>query len=204
MKSMILAAAVLFTSLAMTAQTNTDVVHQDGLFAQALAFTGGTSIDLNVSRGTDASGQAETFLFFDTFQQTSDGFVDTFASGQIPDGSLQGDDPTHLVLDVDTSQLTNFISSSCTFSFITFTETCGPAASGLIHLEWRQTRATTTHTSLDMQQTFFQFRTSTHQISDSASAALSGSFFGLDPSTGGGEVGVNHGSTIEIDRFPHH
>ncbi|HLK08691.1 MAG TPA: hypothetical protein VKV30_12130 [Candidatus Angelobacter sp.] len=44
MKSMILAAAVLFTSLTMTAQTNTDVVHQDGLFAQALAFTGGTSI----------------------------------------------------------------------------------------------------------------------------------------------------------------
>ena len=204
MKTMILAAAVLFTSLTMRAQTNTSVVHQDGLFAQALAFTGGTSIDLNVSRGTDASGQAETFLFFDTFQQTSDGIIDTFASGQIPDGSLQGDDPAHVVLDVETSQLTNFISTTCTFSFVTFTETCGPSPVGLIHVEWRQVRATTTHTSLDMQQTFFQFRTSTHQVSDSASAALSGSFFGLDPSDGGGEVGVNHGSTIEIDRFPRH
>jgi len=204
MKSMVVAAAVLFTSLSITAQTNTSIVHQDGIFAQALAFTGGTSIDLNVSRGTDASGQAETFLFFDIFQQTSDGIIDTFASGQIPDGSLQGDDPAHVVLDVDTSQLTNFISSSCMFSFITFTETCGPAPAGLIHLEWRQIRATTTHTSLGMQQTFFQFRTSTHQVSDSASAALSGSIFGFDPSDGGGEVGVNHGSTIEIDRFPGH
>ena len=119
MKSMVVAAAVLFTSLSITAQTNTSIVHQDGIFAQALAFTGGTSIDLNVSRGTEASGHAETFLFFDIFQQTSDGIIDTFASGQIPDGSLQGDDPAHVVLDVDTSQLTNFISSSCTFSFLT-------------------------------------------------------------------------------------
>ena len=204
MKSITVAAAVLLTSLAMMAQTSTDVVHQDGLTAQALAFTGGTSIDLNVSRGTDTSGQVETFLFFDTFQQTSDGFIDTFASGQIPDASLQGHDPAHVVLDVDTSQLTNFISSSCTFSFVTFTQTCGPAQTGLIHLEWRQVRATTTHTSLDMQQTFFQVRINTHQVSDTASAALSGSFFGLDPSSGGGEVGVNHGSTIEIDRFPRH
>jgi hypothetical protein len=204
MKSIILAAAVLFTWLPMAAQTNTDVVHQDGLFAQALAFSGGTSIDLNVSRGTDASGQTETFLFFDSFQQTADGFTDTFASGQIPDGSLQGDDPARVLLDVDTSQLTNFISSSCTFSFITFTETCGPAPAGLIHLQWRQIRATTTHTNLDMQQNFFQFRITTHQVSDTASAALSGSIFGLDPSSGGGEIGVNHGSSIEIDRFPRH
>jgi hypothetical protein len=181
MKFTILAAAALFTSLSMTAQTNTDVVHQDGLFAQALAFTGGTSINLNVSRGTNASGRAETFLFFDTFQQTSDSFIDTFASGQIPDGALQGDDPAHVVLGVDTSQLTNFTSSSCTFSFVTFTQTCGPAPTGLIHLEWRQVRATTTHTSLDMQQTFFQFRITTHQVSDTASAALTGSIFGLGP-----------------------
>jgi len=198
MKSMILAAAVLLISLPMMAQNNVTVVHQDGLFAQALAFSGGTSIDLNVSRGSEASGQAETFLFFDSFQSTPDSFIQTFASGQIPDGSLQGDDPAHVVFDVDTSQLTNFSSTTCTFSFVTFTQTCGPSPAGLIHVEWRQTQASTTHTNSDIKQTFFLGQIHTHQVSDTASTTLTGSFFGLDMSSGGGEVGVNHGSTIEI------
>ncbi|HEV8493270.1 MAG TPA: hypothetical protein VGR76_13420, partial [Candidatus Angelobacter sp.] len=191
MKSIILAATVLFTSLSMMAQNNGPVViHSNGPFAQAFAIIEGTSIDLSVSRGTGASGQLNTFLFFDIVQPTADGFIDTFASGEIPNSSLQGDDPAHMVLDVDTSQLTNFISSTCTISFTDSTPTCGPGtASGLIHLEWRKANLFTTHTSTDMQQTFFQTRINSHQVTDAAFTTLTGSFFGQDVTNGSGLAG---------------
>jgi hypothetical protein len=184
----------------MVAQNNgTVVVHSNGPFAQAFVIIDATSIDVSVSRGTSASGGFNTFLFFDIVQQTADGFIDTFASGEIPNSSLQGDDPAHMVLDVDTSQLTNFISSTCTITATTLT--CVPGTpSGLIHLEWRKTNLFTTRTSSDMQQTFFQTRIHSHQVTDFAFTTLNGSFFGQDVTNASGLAGTNHDSTMEISR----
>lgn len=63
MKAMILPAALLVASLSMMAQSNNTVVHQNGLFAQAFAVIEGTSVSVNVSRGTNTSGQPHIPVF---------------------------------------------------------------------------------------------------------------------------------------------
>ena len=202
MKSIILAAMVLLTSAALTAQTNTHTVfHQNGLFASAFAFGNGTDVIAEVSRGTDFfTGQPATFIFFDTFVNTPDGFTDTFASGTIPDNALQGGDPAHIVLDVDLSQVSTVFSTTCTFSFSTFTETCAPTVLGPVHVEWRQNKLISSRVTSESQQTFFQSQIHTHQFADSSSADLTGTFLGIDLSNGSGDAGVNRSSTLEIFR----
>ncbi|HET8888900.1 MAG TPA: hypothetical protein VFQ41_08350 [Candidatus Angelobacter sp.] len=203
MKSKVFSALLLFSSLSLMAQDNTHIVqHQNGLFATVSAFaTGETRVSLNVSRGTDPlTGQASTLVFFDTFVETDDGFTDTFGAGTIPDNAISGDDPAHVVLDIDTSQVTTLTVTTCTFSFGSFTESCGPAPAGTIHLEWRQTKIFNAHTSTDSQQTFSQVRINFHLVSDSASANVTGSLLGLDINTGDGSAGVNHNSVVTITR----
>jgi len=201
MKAMTLVAMLLFTSLAMSAQSNTHlVINEDGLFATADASIDGTNLVAQVARGTDAGGQATTFLVYATFVSTPDGFIETFGSGTIPNDSLQGNDPAHVVLDVDTSQLTTVLATTCTFNFVNFTESCVPAPAGLIHLEWRQTKFFTLHNNSDTQEVLAQARINFHELADTASAATNGSFIGLDVNNGGGTVGVNHGTEVEIFR----
>jgi hypothetical protein len=200
MKFTVLAAAMLLVSLPTMAQKGGPplIVHQDGLFGQALLVNDAMSIDLNVSRALDDSGQPETFLVLNTFQETSDGFVFTFGSGVIPDGSLQGDNPAHVVLDVDTSQLTNFNATTCTAIFVLDTETCVPTPGGLIHLEWRKINFAVFHETVELETTFPQGRINNHQVADGAAATLTGTVFGLDASSGSGQIGINHGSNIAI------
>lgn len=201
MKSKV-SALLLLWSLSLMAQDNI-VHHENGLFAtvSAIAADGGTRVSLNVSRGTDPlTGQASTLIFFDTFVETDDGFTDTFGAGTIPNNAITGDDPAHVVLDIDTSQVTTLTLTTCTFSFGSFTETCGPTPAGTIHLEWRQTRTFNAHVSTDSQQTFSQVRINFHQVSDSASANVTGSLLGLDINTGDGAAGVNHNSVVTITR----
>jgi hypothetical protein len=201
MKSKVFSALLLLSSLSLMAQDNTHIVqHQNGLFAtvSAIAADGETRVFLNASRGTDPlTGQPSTLVFFDTFVETDDGFTDAFGSGTIPDNALTGGDPAHLVLDIDASQLTI---TSCTFSFTTFTQSCGSPSAGTIHLEWRQTKIFNAHISSDSQQTFSQVRINSHQVSDTASANVTGSLLGLDINTGGGSAGVNHNSVVTITR----
>jgi hypothetical protein len=204
MKSKVFSALLLLSSLSLMAQDNTHIVqHQNGLFATVSAIDAGgtTRVFLNVSRGTDPlTGQASALVFFDTFVETGDGFTDTFGSGTIPDSAITGNDPAHVVLDIDTSQVTTVTVTACTFSFVTFTQTCGPTPSGVIHLEWQQTKIFNAHNSTDSQQTFSQVRINSHQVSDTASANVTGSLLGLDISTGDGSAGVNHNSVVTITR----
>jgi hypothetical protein len=204
MKSKVFSALLLLSSLSLMAQDNTNIVqHQNGLFAtvSAIAMDGETRVFLNASRGTDPlTGQPSTLVFFDTFVETGDGFTDTFGSGTIPNDAITGDDPAHLVLDVDTSQVTTLTVTSCTFSFSTFTQSCGTTPAGTIHLEWQQTKIFNAHTSSDSQQTFSQVRINSHQVSDSASADVTGSLLGLNINTGDGSAGVNHNSVVTITR----
>jgi hypothetical protein len=201
MKSMILPAAVLLTSISLMAQNNgPEVLHFNGTFATAFAVIQGRSVSLNVSRGVDVSGQLNTFLFFDIVQSTDDGIIDTIGEGHILNTAFHGNDPVHMVLDVDLSQVTDFISSTCTFSFTTFTETCGPGiTSGLIHLEWHPANLETTHSSTDMQQTFLQARINSHEVLDNALTTLTGSFLGQDVTDGSGGAGTQHDSTMTIE-----
>jgi hypothetical protein len=203
MKSKVFSAFLLLSSLSLMAQDNTHIVqHQNGLFASVSAIdAGGTRVLLNVSRGADTvTGQPSTLVFFDTFVETDDGFTDTFGSGAIPNSAITGDDPAHLVLDIDTSQVTTLTVTNCTFTFSTSTESCVSTPAGTIHLEWRQTKIFNAHVSSDSQQTFSQVRINSHQVSDSASANVTGSLLGLDINTGDGSAGVNHNSVVTITR----
>lgn len=194
-----LALAMLLLSSALLAQTApATVFHTNGAFAQFLTVTGGTEIILQVTRGTDSSGNPSTFLVYDTFGPSPDGFTDTFANGIIPDSAFAGADPAHLSLNVDTSQIADFSSISCVFSTTDFSFVCGPGAVGLIQIDWQQDRAFTTHTVSNVQQTFSQFMSQQHTVSDSGSATATGSFLGttLDSSTG--QAGVNHNSLLQI------
>ncbi len=200
MKAITLVAMLLFATLAMSAQSNTHFVqHQDGLMGTADLFSSGESVFLQVSRGTDFfTGEPTTFIFFFSFADNPNGFTDTFGVGTIPNDSITGNDPAHVVLDVDLSQLNTVSGSSCTFNFVDFTETCQPLPLGVVHLEWRQTRSFSLHTVSDQQQTFSNFSLNIHQNSDTASAAVTGSFLGLEISDGGGQVGINHNSELEL------
>lgn len=194
--------ALLFLPALLVAQTNPDVAfHSNGIFAQVITFNNGTDIALNVSRGTDSSGTASTFLMYNMFTDEPDSFSDTFGFGTIPDGSFLGDDPAHLTLNVDTSQLSGFVASTCTFSFVSFTQSCSPAAVGLIHVEWQQNRVFTMHEVSDVQQTFLQIRVQEHTEADVASSTASGSIVGSSFQDAGGQAGVNHNSGIQIFRF---
>jgi len=201
MKSMILPAAVLLTSISLMAQNNgPQVVHANGTFAQAFAVIEGRSVSLSVFRAAGTPSQLGTFLFFDIIQLTPDGFIDTIAEGNIPNTAFHGNDPMHMVLDVDISQITNFISSTCTFTDINFTQTCGPGIdSGTIHLEWHQANIETVHTSTDTQQIFPQVRINSHEVSDFAITTLTGSFLGQDVTNGSGGAGTQHDSAISIE-----
>jgi hypothetical protein len=194
-----LAAAMLFLSSALLAQsTPATVFHTNGAFAQFLTVTGETEIILQVNRGTDSSGNPGTFLVYDTFGPTPDGFADTFASGIIPDSAFVGGDPAHLSLNVDTSQITDFASVSCVFSSTDFTFVCGTGPVGVIQIDWQQDHAFTTHKVSNVQQTFSQFMSQEHTVADLGSATATGSFLGttLAPTTG--EAGVNHNSLLQI------
>lgn len=203
MRSIVLAVFVLFSSLGMMAQSNIHtVLHQDGLFGGVSAVSGDTSLFLQISHGTDFfTGQPTTFLLYDTFVQSPNGFTDTFAIGTIPNDSIKGNDPAHVVLDVDTSQLTTISTTFCTFTFPDFTQTCGQGALGVIHLEWRQNQTFTLHTVGEQQQVFVQGRLNFHEVSDSASAAITGSFLGLDITNGVGQIGFNHSSSVDLFMF---
>lgn len=204
MKLKVFSALLLLSSLSLMAQGNSPIVqHQNGLFAtvSAIAADGETRVFLNVSRGTDPlTGQPSTLVFFDTFIETADGFTDTFGAGTIPNSAITGDDPAHLVLDIDISQVPTLTITSCTFSFSSFTQSCGTPPASTIHLEWQQTKTFNAHNSTDSQQTFSQVRINFHLVSDTASANVTGSLLGLNINTGDGSAGVNHNSVVTITR----
>ena len=202
MRYQVVIALLLLCPVVLFAQTSspaTTVFHSNGASAQLLTITpDGLEIIIQVQRGTDASGNPSTFLVYDTFGPVPDGFVDTFASGVIPDSAFQGGDSAHLSLNVDTSQVDGFSSSSCTISDIDFSISCGPGPVGLIQIDWKQDNFSSTHTVSNVQQTFAQFMSQQHTVADTASALATGSFLGATINSVSGQTGVNHNSTLQI------
>lgn len=194
--------AMLFLSTLLPAQSNpTLIFHGKGASADInLILPDGTQLSLEGVRGSDDTGSPSTLLLYTAFSFSSDSITETFAAATIPNEAFRGDDAAHLVLDVDTSQLTDFSAQTCVFSFIDFTETCGPAALGVIQFEWRQNRAFTQHIVSDRNTTDILGREHEHQESDSASADVTGSFLGLPVSASFGNVNTAHNTVIEIFR----
>jgi len=178
-----------------------ETVHQEGAAASVPISQDGGFTSLNVSRGTDPQGNPQTFLFYDTFLNTPNGFVETVASGLIPNDAFQGDSAAHLRLNLDTSQISTFSTTTCTLTFFPqFTDTCVPGALGVIQLDWVQTRSSTTHSVTTQSQSFNLARIELHQNSDQVSAVVTGSFLGIAVNSSGPAM-VNHSSTLEVFRF---
>ncbi len=196
MKSIVVASTLFFSTLLMAQGNSPFMFHTNGAFAQASSTAGQAGVFVQVNRGTDFAGTVGTVLSFDSFSFTPDGFTDTFGFGLIPDNAFVGDNPAHLVLDVDTSQLANFVVQTCTFSFVT--SGCGPGPLGVIHIEWQQNGISANHVITDTQTTFPQAQMQQHTEADSASANAIGSFLGLPLSNNLASAGVSHNSTLEI------
>jgi hypothetical protein len=178
-----------------------DTVHQEGAAASVPISQDGGFTSLSISRGTDPKGNPQTFLFYDTFLNTPDGFVETVASGLIPNDAFQGDSAAHLRLNVDTSQVTTFSTTTCTLTFFPqFTDNCVPGALGVIQLDWAQSRSSVTHSVTTQSESFNLARIELHQTSDQVSAVVTGSFLGIPVNTSGPAM-VNHSSSMEVFRF---
>jgi hypothetical protein len=198
----IVATVVLFCSLAFgQADPGANVVHANGLFAFANTFANGTSTFLSVSRGTGPSGEPATFLFLSMFTLTPDGLITTFSAGFVPNETLRGDNPAHIQLTVDTSQVPGFPSSTCTFVFFpNFTETCTDGPLGVIDLEWKQNGSFSTHSVSTTQVTFPLATIQSHGESDTASGTVNGSILGSPVVNVGANSGVNHNITLTVTK----
>jgi hypothetical protein len=197
--------AILFYAVFASGQafTSHDIVHQDGATASVGFSQDGGFFQLDVSRGTVEPGNGpQVFILYQSFLSLPDAsFSTTIGSGSLPSDAFQGDSAAHLMLNVDTSQVTSFTATTCIFTFFPeFTETCAPGALGVIQLDWIQSHNSTTHSVVSQTQVFNQARIETHQNSDTASAVVTGSILGTSVNAGG-TTGVNHASTLELFRF---
>jgi hypothetical protein len=190
----------------MTAQTQHIKFSQDAEFANLNQTTGpGSSFSLQVSRNTaTAAGTSASlsYLEFDVAQDLSS-ISFTQIVGQIPSTDFTGQSTQHLVLDFDTAQLdpSTSITQSCTLDLVLFTETCGPAPSGTIHLDFQSNGAQQTRIlALEKEDTLGPVTVRTHQHSDNTSANAQGTVFGTSVSSTSAFVGVNRSSTLDIVR----
>lgn len=199
MKFPIVAVVVLFASSLMAQSTGPVLsFHSRGTFAQLVTFQNGSDILLTVTRNGEAGDQATTLLSYSIFSSTATGFTDTFAFGLIPNESLQGGNDKHVGLNVDTSQISSFQATTCTFDFTTFTNTCQPGTLGLVQLDWQQDGNSSSHLIANQRQTFFQFTTHEQRNTDAASATANGSVAGIPVTAGFGTIGTNHDSLMEF------
>lgn len=204
MKFPVIAVVALFASSLMAqsnaVQANGPIFsfHSKGTFANVFSFQNNSDIFLNVSRNGEAGQQATTLLNYTSFTFTSTGFTDTFAFGAIPNDSLRGGNDKHVSLNVDTSQVSSFQATTCTFDFTSFTFTCQPGPFGLVQLDWEQDGNSTTQVVSDERDKFFQFTIHHQRNADSATATVTGSVVGLPVSGGFANIGVNHDSTMEF------
>lgn len=204
MKLLLLGTLMLSLPLAMVAQTQHLAFKQDGEFASFSSSPDPlSSISLTVSRSFSSTGGASASLNYSAFTVSADFTSETFVQvvGQIPASAFTGHNTQRLILDFDTSQLdpsTSF-SQSCTVDLNFFTETCTSAPTGLIHLEFKENGFQRTRVLNFEEEIIIGSTTShIHQRSDSSTANVQGSLFGLPVSGTSATVGVNHNSSLEV------
>src|SRR3989442_13050891 len=104
---------------------------QNGEFASVTEPTGpGSSFSLTVSRNSDNGGIASLNYFASSIAPDFNSVTFTQIVGAIPAADFTGQNTQDLVLSFNTSDLdpNNSFIQTCTFSFIDFTISCGPAA----------------------------------------------------------------------------
>lgn len=201
MKRFVAFAAIVLFPILLMGQSTQFKFTQDGAFASISLFTPPfTSVGLTVSSGTGNTASLQYALVSEPADFSSITITNVF--GPIPASAFTGQNTQQLSLNIDTSTLPagTVFSETCTISFTTFIETCGPGPVGLIQLSFRENDTVSTQINLHQVQTSGPVTTRTSQRSDNSTANVQGTVFGTDVSTASAQVGVNHMSTIEVTR----
>jgi len=200
MKHLSILVAVCFFSSLLFAQRTTSF-HGTAEGARAFATINASKISVIVARGFLASNPA-TFMEIVSFTRNSDGsVVFVFGFGTVPDQAYTNSGMEQMDLNVDTSQISTFQSTQCTFTFTPFfTSSCGPGPSGVIQVHWTNNKITTQRVLVDRRRTFPNSVTiREHQDMDQSSADASGSFLGLSFSSASqAQVQLNRDTFITI------
>jgi hypothetical protein len=205
MKSLLVTSLMMLLPVSAMAQTTHLKFTQNAEFASLSQNPGpNSSFQLQVSRNAATGTTTSASINYLEFDFAADFSSFTFIQivGAIPASTFTGQTTNDLVLNFNTSQLDsmNSISQSCTFSFVTFTQTCGPAPSGAINVEWKGNSVVSSEVITIREDTMGPITTKLHQRSDSSSASASGSVFGVTVNPAAAQVGVNHSSTLEVTR----
>jgi hypothetical protein len=204
-KRLIVITCMVFLPMATMAQVQHFHFTQNGEFASVAEPTGpGSNFSLTVSRNSDNGGTTATLNYFaSSIAPDFNSVTFTQIVGAIPAGDFTGQNTQNLNLNFNTSDLdpnTSF-SQTCTFSFIDFSITCGPAAAGSIQLSFRENGTQRTRVlALAEEITTGATTLHIHQRSDNSTANVMGSVFGTSVMGGNAQVGVNHSSTLEFVR----
>lgn len=197
MKLLSLFAAVCLFSSLLAAQTKVTSFHSTAESADVTVTINGTFLTLGVSRGDDSD-----FLSISSTVQNPDGTVtETSAFGNIPGADFTNSGLNRMRLNVDTSQVPGFSSTTCTFTVTPpFTSTCSPGPLGVVQADWINNRISSETVLFENHQTFLSFETiDSHVDSELSSADASGSFLGFSFSVAdNASVGLNRDTTITI------
>jgi hypothetical protein len=204
MKPLLVVALMMCSSQGLMAQTTRIFSRHVGEFASfSQSPDPFSNVSLSVSRVKDSGTLPSATINYSTFSIATDFSSVTFVQifGAIPATSFTGTTTKDLILDLDTSTLdpTTSFSQSCTIDLSTFIETCGPAPTGLIHLEFKENGVQRTRV-VDFNEIVTNGSTTTHirQKSDNSTANMQGSIFGTAFSSSTATVGVNHEGSLEV------
>jgi hypothetical protein len=205
MKKLLIAAVVLLP-LALTAQTKHIKLTNDGAFASVQTNNPTANFQLQVSRAFSGGSNTSTNLFFISSSFNADLTVLTIIEivGPIPNGAFTGDNTKNLALSLDPSTLDPTVTTveSCTLDFSQPVPSfvCGALPAGTIQLNFQENDFQLNHLVQTQTSTVGPVTVTSHQRSDSGSANVTGTIFGTSVSSPGGNVGVNHLSSIEFTR----
>lgn len=197
MKPLLSAAVVCLFSSLLAAQSTT-AFHSSAEGAFVFVNTNNTGVEIEVDRGNTSA-----FLMIFAVTPDSNGFTVTSEFGAIPNADFVTNGFQHMALNVDTSQVPGFQSTTCTISFTpSFTETCVQGPLGVIQANWNSNRISTFSTQEERHtaQNGLTVDMSINSVNDSASA--SGSYLGL--SFSGATVAstdINKDTTITITQM---
>jgi hypothetical protein len=197
--STLLTALLLTAPHAARAQTS---FHASGEFAETFANANGAFVNIFAARGCDSNPCAttNTILVFFASIQTANGVVFLEGSGVIPDSAFDAGSPDHASLNVDTSQVSGFSTTACSFvpgsGFV-----CQPGPTGVIQAEWKRTRAGSLTDLEEEHKSLGPFVIDTHKDQDFFRAAATGTFFGSSFSDSTRtQIGANKDTTISVSR----
>lgn len=206
MKKLLVIATVVLLPLALVAQTKHVKLTNDGAFASVQTSNPTSNFQLQVSRAFTGGSNTSTNLFFISSSFNADLTVLTIIEivGPIPNGAFTGDNTKNLALSLDPSTLDPTVTTveSCTLDFTQPEPSfvCGALPAGTIQLNFQENDFQLNHLVQTQTSTVGPVTVTSHQRSDSGSANVTGTIFGTSVSSPGGNVGVNHLSSIEFTR----